>query len=217
MQEQLPIRSFGRMRGRKLRVTKQGLMADILPKYTLAMPPVVEKETWLEIGFGQGEHLAMQAKRNPDVQLIGCEPFVNGIGELLRQIEQEHLDNIRIHTHDAREVMKALPNASLSRAFILFPDPWPKARHHKRRIIQQELLADMARILKPGGSLLIATDHEDYLTWILERIQAQSDFIWTAQCKADWAEPPIDWVTTKYQAKAIREGRKPHWLKLLRA
>ncbi len=228
------IRSFGRVRGRKLRVTKQSLVETLLPKIALVMPvetgihaaKSANIGTWipafagmtniyLEIGFGQGEHLAMQAEKHPYVGFIGCEPFVNGIGQLLKHMDEKKLENIRIYTGDGRDVIDALPEASIGKCFILFPDPWPKARHHKRRLIHHEFLAALARVIKPNGELLIATDHEDYLTWILEQLQTQQDFIWTATQKSDWLSPPEDWVTTKYQAKAIREGRVPHWLRLV--
>lgn len=233
------IPSFVRNRGRKLRVGKQSLMDTLLPKLQIKLPPPPAKgrtkegvdieitptrpsplqgegysDWWLEIGFGQGEHLAMQAKNNSGIGMIGCEPYINGISNLLQAISEDNLQNIRLHTGDARELMDTLPDHSISKTFILFPDPWPKSRHHKRRLINHEMFTLLARIMKPGGELLIATDHEDYLTWILEHIQTQPYFEWTAKCKKDWAEPPKDWVTTKYQAKAIREGRVPSWLHL---
>jgi tRNA (guanine-N7-)-methyltransferase len=214
-----------RNRGRRLRDGKQSLVDTLLPtlgienwglriKECSNLKSLIPNPLWLEIGFGAGEHLVMQAKLHPEISMIGCEPYINGISKLLQAIYDDKLDNIRIHQGDAREVMDALPDGSIDKTFILFPDPWPKSRHHKRRLINHELFTLLARIMKQNAELLIATDHEDYLTWILEHIQTQHYFEWTAQSKADWEKPPKDWVTTKYQAKALREGRVPHWLRL---
>lgn len=229
------ISSYGRNRGRKLGVARGRLEKELLPKISLIVPVNAETQShtpktnnvaeWipafagmtdiaLEIGFGSGEHLAMQAEKYPDVGFIGCEPYITSATKLLVDIEEKNLKNIRLYNGDARDVMAALPDDSLSKAFVLFPDPWPKARHQKRRLINHDFLNEMHRILKPEATLLLATDHEDYLTWMLEHILARTDFEWTAGCKADWANPPADWVTTKYQAKALREGRVPHWLRL---
>lgn len=231
------LKSFVRNRGRRLREGKQSLVDELLPKLLISLPPqgggqeggiitpssnyapsltlpLQGRELWLEIGFGSGEHLALQAKLHPEIGMIGCEPYINGLSKLLQVIFVDKLDNIRLHQGDARDIIDLLPDKSIARVFILFPDPWPKSRHHKRRLINHELLKQLARIMKPGGKLLIATDHEDYLTWILERVLTQTDFVWTAKTKRDWEQPPADWVTTKYQAKALREGRIPHWIKL---
>lgn len=190
---------------------------ELLPKITInpATPDLREFSEWqLEIGFGSGEHLAMQAERYPHIGFIGCEPYITAATILLRDIEEKNLGNIRLHNGDARDLIASLPVASINKAFILFPDPWPKLRHHKRRLINHQLLNELARILIPQAELSIATDHEDYLTWILEHLQARNDYSWLARSQADWLTPPKDWVTTKYQAKALREGRVPHWLSL---
>lgn len=201
------ISSFGRRRGRKLRSGKQSLMDTLLPKLTLALPESgllkVSPETWLEIGFGSGEHLAFQAARQPGVTFIGCEPYVNGIGELLKKIEAEKLSNIGIFPDDVRKLIACLPDASLSRVFILYPDPWPKTRHHKRRLISNAFLDDLARVMKPGAELRLATDHADYATWMLERLLPHTAFSWSAQHCNDWLNPPVDWITTKYEQKRL--------------
>lgn len=221
------LASFGRRRGRKLRSTKQGLVDTLLPRLlvdisgeemldTATLFPHHPHEVWLEIGFGSGEHLAGQAQANPDAGIIGCEPYVNGFGNLLMQIEGRAQDNIRLFTDDARLLMAKLPDASLSRAFILFPDPWPKSRHHKRRLIQQPFLDEMTRVLKPGAELRLATDHVDYLTWMLEHLLTSPHFEWQAKCAADWTTPPPDWVRTKYQEWAETEGRIATYLRFTR-
>ena len=165
---------------------------------------------WLEIGFGGGEHLAYQAERNPGVGIIGCEPYLNGIGEPLKQIETRKLKNIRLHGDDARPLIDALPDASLDRVFILYPDPWPKTRHHKRRIISTEFLTSLARVMKPGAELRLATDHADYATWMLERLLAHPDFKWTAKSCDDWLKPWPDYTPTRYEQKAL--AGKPTYL-----
>ncbi len=181
-----------------------------------ALFPRTPESLHLEIGFGGGEHLAAQALAHPEVGFIGCEPFVNGVAHLLGLIEEHH-DNIRLWPDDARVLLGALPEACIERVFILFPDPWPKSRHHKRRLIQTALLAALARVMKPGAELRLATDHADYLTWMLERLLASPDFAWTARSASDWREPPPGWVRTQYQDWAEREGRAITWLVFRRA
>jgi tRNA (guanine-N7-)-methyltransferase len=158
---------------------------------------------WLEIGFGGGEHLAAQAARHPDTLLIGCEPFLNGVASALRHIEEGGLKNVRLHADDARDVMTALPDASLDRVMILFPDPWHKARHNKRRLIQPEFAVELARVLKPGGRLRFVTDWKDYAGWALERLIATPGFVWLADEKADWTVAPADHVVTRYEEKRL--------------
>jgi tRNA (guanine-N7-)-methyltransferase len=160
-------------------------------------------EVWLEIGFGGGEHLAEQAARRPDALLIGCEPFLNGVGSALRHIEARDLKNVRLHAGDARAVVAALPDASVDRVFVLFPDPWPKARHHKRRLIQSDSLSDLARVLKPGGRFRFVTDWKDYAAWTLARALREPRLRWLAERAADWREPPADHARTRYQDKLL--------------
>ncbi len=160
-------------------------------------------ETWLEIGFGGGEHMAAQAARRPDVLILGAEPFTNGVASAVRHIDEQGLDNVRVHDGDVREMIARLPDASIARVFILFPDPWPKARHHKRRLVQAETIAELARVLKPGGTLRFASDWADYVDWALERFVASPDFRWTAGRADDWRVPPADHVTTRYEEKRL--------------
>ena len=160
-------------------------------------------EVWLEIGFGGGEHMAEQAARRPDVLVIGCEPFLNGVGSALRHVEERALENVRVHAGDARAVVSALPDAGVDKVFVLFPDPWPKARHHKRRLIQPDVLADLARALKPGGRLRFVTDWKDYAAWTLERALREPRLRWLAERAADWREAPADHVPTRYQDKLL--------------
>jgi tRNA (guanine-N7-)-methyltransferase len=159
------------------------------------------REVWLEIGFGGGEHLSAQAERRPDVLLIGAEPFQNGVASALRHIDEKGLQNVRLHDGDARELLARLPDASLERVFILFPDPWPKGRHHKRRLIQADTAAELARVLKPGGVLRFASDWSDYVNWSLERLRGP--LRWTAERADDWRVPPADHVTTRYEEKRL--------------
>jgi tRNA (guanine-N7-)-methyltransferase len=171
---------------------------------------------WLEIGFGGGEHLAAQAEANPRVGFIGAEVFVNGIAGLLRQARERGLDNIRVLTEDARPLLARLPEGSLGRVFLLFPDPWPKRRHHKRRFVQPETLDALARAMAPGAEFRVATDDAGYLRWILRHLLADPRFEWTAQRAADWRERPEDWPPTRYEGKAIAQGRRPTYLTFVR-
>lgn len=207
------LASFGRRRGRRLRPTKQGLFDTLLPKLTLALPEsgtldlhaLFPKQTeyWLEIGFGGGEHLAHQASLSPQAGIIGCEPYINGIADLLKHINDHQIPNISIFQDDARLLMDTLPDASLSRVFILYPDPWPKIRHHKRRLVSTELLNTLARIMQSGAQLRLATDHSDYCTWMLERLLTHPAFTWTAKDCNDWLSPWSDWISTRYEQKAL--------------
>jgi tRNA (guanine-N7-)-methyltransferase len=201
-----PLRSYGRIKSRPIKPRQAGLMETLLPK--IAADPADplggwSGPAWLEIGFGGGEHMAAQAGRAPDVRILGAEPFVNGVASAVRHVEEQGVANVRIHHGDARDLVAALPEASLERVFILFPDPWPKTRHHKRRIVQPELLADLARVLKPGGRLRFATDWADYADWTLERVLRSGLFDWAAGRADDWRRPPSDHVTTRYEEKKL--------------
>ena len=207
-----PLRSFGRIKSRAIKPRQAVLMETLLPSIALdpAAGPVDPRalapdaaETWLEIGFGGGEHLAAQAARRPDVLALGAEPFLNGAASALRHIEAAGLSNVRLHVGDARELLAALPEASLDRIFVLFPDPWPKARHHKRRLIQRETVAELARVLRPGGRLRFATDWADYADWALERFLAEPRLAWIAERADDWRSPPADHLPTRYEAKRL--------------
>lgn len=168
-------------------------------------------DVWLEIGFGGGEHMAAQAARRPDVLILGAEPFQNGVASALRHIEAGKLANIRLMAGDARELMAALPEASLGRLFILFPDPWPKARHVKRRLIQPGFVAEAARLMKPGARLRFATDWADYADQALIVIGGSPHFRWLAERADDWRHPPPDHVTTRYEEKRLGDCA-PIWL-----
>lgn len=203
------IPSFGRRWGRKLTAHQQMLVDELLPKISVTLPAKLEERTHLEIGFGGGEHLAAQAAANPQIHYIGCEPYMNGVAKLLATIDQQKIGNIRLFTDDARHLMASLPDGSIDTIYILFPDPWPKLRHNKRRIISLETLNELARIQPIGGRLLLATDHEDYSFWMLEHVLAHPHYDWTAERKADWQNPPADWVQTRYERKTSAEGRPP--------
>lgn len=183
-------------------------LADIFPDAV---------ETWLEIGFGSGEHMIAEATAHPQVGLIGCEAFVNGVATLLAHIERAGATNLRIHPGDARDLMDVLPNASIARLYLLYPDPWPKKRHWKRRFINPDNLDQIAKVLKPGGELRIATDIPDYVRHCLEHLIPDPRFAWTAEGPADWRDAWPGWPSTRYERKALREGRVPHYLIFRRA
>ncbi len=218
----------GRRRGRKLKPNQKNLIEGALPQVSLARPVpgerfdipalfgFVPRALWLEIGFGGGEHLAHQAINNPDVALIGAEPFVNGVVSALQHIEQHGLKNVRLYQGDAREILSAFADGSLEKLFVLHPDPWPKQRHHKRRLIQKPFLDEAARLLVSGGELRMATDDEPYLVWMLERVPLHPAFEWTARAADDWRLYPPDAIETRYAAKARREGRKATILRFRR-
>ncbi|HEX4614437.1 MAG TPA: tRNA (guanosine(46)-N7)-methyltransferase TrmB [Stellaceae bacterium] len=199
----------------------------MLPRLAINLPPSgrldiaalfgnARRSVWLEIGFGGGEHLAQLAEQHPQIGFVGCEVFENGIVKLLAQIEQRRLINIRIFADDARLMMTALPPASIGRVFILFPDPWPKRRQHKRRIVSGATLDALAKITSDNAELRVATDDADYLCWILEHITAHPAFEWLARRPGDWRERPPDWPPTRYEAKARAVGRSPAFLRIRR-
>jgi tRNA (guanine-N7-)-methyltransferase len=169
------------------------------------------RPVWLEIGFGGGEHMVHQAVLNPGVGLIGCEPFINGVAMLLGKVRAAGAGNIRIHPGDVRDLFDVLPEASVAKAFLLYPDPWPKARHHRRRAVTPEYLVPLARVMAPGAELRVATDIPDYVRQTLEQVPRHG-FSWLAERPADWRAPWPDWTRTRYEAKALREGRTPHYL-----
>ena len=207
-----PLRSFGRIRGRTIKPRQAALMDTLLPRIALdlAAGPVdpaglmpQAREAWLEIGFGGGEHMAAQAARRPEVLILGAEPFLNGAASALRHIEEAQLENVRLHVGDARDLVAALPAASVDRVFVLFPDPWPKARHLKRRLIQPDTAAELARVLKAGGALRFATDVGSYADWALQVLTAEPRLKWLAERAGDWRTPPADHVTTRYESKRL--------------
>ena len=217
----------GRRHGKALRPTQRRHVEELLPR--LAVPGVdlakhrVRKELdpptlfggpreiWLEVGTGGGEHIADRAMEHPEVGLIGCEPYVNGVAMLLGRIERMAIDNIRIHPGDARDLIDLLPDGSLGRVYVLYPDPWPKARHHKRRFMSPENLRALARVMAPGAELRLATDIAAYVEHALEAVGAVDDFR-TDASEETWHQPWEGWTSTRYEAKALREGRPPHYL-----
>jgi len=221
------IRSFGRRRGRKLSQRQERLLAELLPRVAVdpagpaprdlrdLFPPGISA-VWLEIGFGGAEHLVWQAKANPDVGLIGCEPFEEGLVKALTAVDECGLGNVRLLGDDVRPLLRWLPDASLARAFILFPDPWPKKRHQKRRLFSPDLLRLLARVMAPGAELRLATDIGDYARTALGAIAGAPEFRWTAEQPADWRQRPADWPGTRYEAKAGREGRRCYFFRFVR-
>ncbi len=211
MSEDHPLlRSYGRLKSRPIKPRQAALVETLLPSLRPPAEPFDPRalkpdaaETWLEIGFGGGEHMAAQAARRPDVLILGAEPFQNGVASALRHVDEQALGNVRIHDGDARELMAQLPHGCLARGFILFPDPWPKGRHKKRRFIQPETVAELARLIAPGGTLRFASDWADYVNWSLLRIAASPAFRWTAERADDWRRPPADHITTRYEEKRL--------------
>ena len=198
----------------------------MLPKLQIALPNgqlslddlFLQKKIafWLEIGFGGGEHLAAQAKAHPAVGFIGCEPFVNGVARLLANIEQENLSNIRLFSDDARPLMDCIEDSKISRAFVLFPDPWPKKRHAGRRFINPENLDTLSRILCDGAEVRVASDEMGYIRWTLKHFRGHPDFEWMAEGAKDWRERPKDWPPTRYESKALALGRPCIYLQFRR-
>ncbi|HEY1710976.1 MAG TPA: tRNA (guanine(46)-N(7))-methyltransferase TrmB [Rhizomicrobium sp.] len=249
---------YGRRKGPKLTAHQSGLREILLPALTLDLKRLADPlrafavpvdDVWLEVGFGAGEHLLWQAQNNPNVGLIGAEPYESGVAKLLSKISSlsptggegqgervsqqtptledaprpPHLNplprwgrgsNIRVHEGDAREIIAVLPDDSIGRVFLLFPDPWPKTRHHKRRFLQTDLLTDLARIMKAGAEFRFASDDTGYFEWALERLMAHPDFAWTAQSVTDWTARPAGWPPTRYEEKALHGP--PAYLRFIR-
>ncbi len=214
---------FGRRKGHKLRPQRADLIEQALPRLALdlneappsdlrALFPHPLENTALEIGFGGGEHLAHEAKTNPATGLIGCEAFVNGMASALAAISGANLNNVRVHFGDAIKLLDWLPDNSLSRVDLLYPDPWPKRRHWKRRFVSAERIEHFARILKPGGVFRFASDIESYVEWTLSHLARSHRFEWTAERADDWRLPWGGFPGTRYEAKAKREGRVPAYL-----
>jgi tRNA (guanine-N7-)-methyltransferase len=214
---------YGRKHGRPLRRAQRGLVEELLPRLAIALPaaglvaPVPlfagkPQSVWLEIGYGAGEHLAAQAAAHPDTGVIGCEVFENGTAKLLGEIERRRLVNIRLFTDDARLLIAALAPASIGRVFILFPDPWPKARHHKRRIVSRETLDELARVMTDQAELRLATDDCAYFSAMLECVTGHPGFEWLARRPADWRQRPADQPPTRYEEKARAAGRASFFL-----
>ncbi|MFC4351934.1 tRNA (guanosine(46)-N7)-methyltransferase TrmB [Fodinicurvata halophila] len=220
---------YGRRVGRPLRPSLRRLVEEELPPRAIALPERAgapldphrlfshpPAQVWLEIGFGGGEHLAEQAEAHPQAGIIGVEYFRNGIASLLRACLDRNLDNVRILEDDARLLLDHLPADSLDRVFLLFPDPWPKTRHHKRRFIQRATLDKLATAMKPGSEFRLASDDPGYQAWMLRHLLDHPAFEWTARRPRDWQIRPHDWPGTRYEEKAIADGRQPIFLKFRR-
>jgi tRNA (guanine-N7-)-methyltransferase len=209
---------FGRRKGHKLRPHQARLIETLLPRLAIDLShpapadlrvlfPVAVNGVTLEIGFGGGESMVAQAREQPQAGFVGVEPFVNGMAKALAAIESDDLKNIRLHFDDAVSLIAWLPDASLARIDLIHPDPWPKRRHWKRRFVQDEMVAQLARVLRPGGEFRFVTDIADYTAWTLLRLLRSAEFEWTARRADDWRQPWPGFTRTRYHAKAAREQR----------
>ena len=221
-----PWRNFyGRIRGKSLRDSQKSYLRDLEEigldgvdwdenpdRIALDLDALFgQRPVWLEVGFGGGEHMVHQAVSNPGVGIIGAEPYINGVAMLLGKIRRAGASNIRVHPGDARDLMDVLPAGSIDKAFLLYPDPWPKKKHHRRRFVTAEHLEPLNERLKPGAEFRIATDIPDYVRQALEEVP-KAGFEWLAERAEDWRTPWPDWISTRYEQKALREGRVPHYL-----
>jgi tRNA (guanine-N7-)-methyltransferase len=210
-----PRAFFGRRAGKRLHQGQQAIYEASLPELDIQLDGELDPKTLfpdarniiLEIGYGGGEHLALEASRHPDTGYIGCEVFTGGIGKMVQAINAQALTNIRLYTDDALKLLMALPEASLDEVFLLYPDPWPKTRHHKRRFVSPTTLAELARVIRPGGQFHFATDIEDYANWTLAHIVRTPAFSFAPEHASSWHEPYPGWQATRYEQKARREGR----------
>jgi tRNA (guanine-N7-)-methyltransferase len=223
-----PRRNFyGRRHGKTLRQSQKGYLSEDLgelrprgitvqdnPERTRIDPTGIfgdDRPIWLEVGFGGGEHMVHMAGTYPEIGIVGCEPFINGVAMLLGKIRAAGVENVSVHPGDARDLMDVLPDASIARAFLMYPDPWPKARHHRRRFVTPEHLQPLARVMRPGGIFRVATDIPDYVRQTLEEVPlAGFDLV------SSTGEPWADWISTRYEQKALREGRVPHYVTFCR-
>ncbi len=230
MQDHNGSHFYGRRSGRPLNKKRVEALDTLLPVLSIASECLTQDGTlapaslfanphteyWLEIGFGSGEHVAGLMERHPDHGFIGVEPYINGMSNFLNAIEHKPHDNVRVHMDDALPVAKSLTSASLDGIYILNPDPWHKKRHHKRRIVRQDTLDVYARILKPGGQLVMSSDVPDMAEWMLTHAMNHPAFAWTAQCRDDWAIRPKDWITTAYEVKGAKGAKQMCYLLFLR-
>lgn len=216
-------RLFGRRQGHKLSPRRQQQLDTHLPRLRLdpaglkdgpltALFAAPVSDVRLEIGFGGGEHLVHQAAQNPKAGFIGCEPFINGVSSLVDQVVAAGLRNVRLYDDDARDILDGLPEASLGTIYLLFPDPWPKKRHNKRRFVSADNIARIARVLRPGGAFIFASDIPDYVTWTLQHMRRAPGFVWTAESPGDWQAHPEGAPATRYEVKTRAAGRTPVWL-----
>jgi len=220
---------YGRIHGKTLRASQKDYLAEDLGPLTLRGVTVAENPArsaldlgfvkgplWLEVGFGGGEHLLDHARRRPDTGFFGVEPFVNGMSKLLSAVARDHIGNIRVYPDDAITLLDWLPPAALDGVDLFYPDPWPKKKHWKRRFVNPANLDRIARVLKPGGLFRFASDIDTYVNWTLLHCRALRAFAWQAQTADDWNAPYEDWPGTRYEAKALREGRRPAYLRFAR-
>lgn len=213
------FRTFGRAKGRTLTVSQQAVMTEHWPRLEIRPGDTLpDGPIWLEIGYGMGSHVLHLARTHPDMSIIGAEPFLNGTAKAVRGAAEEGLDNLRLFRGDVRELMTGMPDRCLERVYILFPDPWPKSRHNKRRLIRTAFIAELHRLIAPGGALIFASDIPHYVDWALTRFrsharQTGAGFVWDG---SDPKQPPENWPGTKYEAKARREGRTPYWFTFTR-
>lgn len=207
---------YGRRMGRPLRGKRLEALEVTLPEIEIQLEELSnvnpDDKNWLEIGFGNGEHLVWQCLHNPDVSYIGCEPFLNGVSACAKDIADNNVTNARIWADDARMVLERLPQNSLDRIFLLHPDPWHKKRHHKRRFLQTETLTRFAELMKNGAILRMASDDTSMASWMLEKATNHPSFEWLAKTCEDWQKAKEDWPQTRYEAKGIEAGRKPYYL-----
>tara|TARA_B100000609_G_scaffold196884_1_gene193006 strand:- start:935 stop:1651 length:717 start_codon:yes stop_codon:yes gene_type:complete len=217
---------YGRFKGKNLSNTQTDALLTEFKKYSLGNISWEEnpkrkkirlseifhgKSVWLEIGFGGGEHLIHQARLNPDIGFIGCEPYQNGVAKLMGKLKANPCQNIKLYDGDIRNVFDVLTKNSISKVFLLYPDPWPKKRHHRRRFVTQEFLIPLHGSMKPGSILRIATDIEDYVRQTLQEVP-KAGFKWLVNDASDWRTPWQDWAATRYEIKALKEQRTPHYL-----
>ncbi len=215
---------YGRAKGKALSPRQQKLFAEVLPRIAVPTDASLDpytlfsevREVHVEIGFGGGEHLCARAAEHPEIGFIGCEPFLNGVAKTLAAVEEQKLHNVRVHHGDARDVLDALKPATLDRVYLLYPDPWPKARQNKRRFVGGDTLQSLARVIRPGKILEVASDIPDYIDWTLREIAEDGHFVETPESQASRDTPPAGWPGTRYEAKAIREGRTPCYLEFER-
>lgn len=216
------LRFYGRRKGKKMRSQRLDGIDTVYPLVRISLPDAVVDPrgffdtpvtaVWLEVGFGNGEHLLHHALQNPDIGLIGCEPFINGIAALCAEIKAHDVRNIRIFGDDARLLLPHMSDGSIARAFVLNSDPWPKRRHAKRRFIQKETLDELHRLLQEGAELRLSSDHPVLIDWQLHQTYFHGGFDWHANSAADWRTRPADLPPTRYQQKGLREGRETAFL-----
>lgn len=226
MTRERPSGLYGRRKGHPLRDGQARLMEELLPRLRLPAGPIADladlfaqppRDLWMEIGFGGGEHLVANALAHQDIGFIGCEPFVNGMAKAVAAIDQHGIGNIRLWDEDAGVLLDRLPAASVARVYLLYPDPWPKKRHFKRRFVSPQNLDRLARVIRPGGELRFATDIPSYGDWALRHLADHPDFTWTARRADDWRIAWDGWTSTRYEQKALAAGRVPNYFIFERA